>query len=130
MVFGSGTGFGIVMIKMFIDQFVFTPILHIPVIQLSLLFGQCRCSWVEFSGIIEERAMLTPHGLLAGWWFPALLPTWLVWVPAVSVVYGLPDALQIVVFAIIMCFWSILQMAIAAGPPDPPAVETKAAPGN
>ena len=119
MVFGKGTGIGIVLIKMFIDQFVFTPTLHIPVIQMALLFGKSSCSCSQFIATIQHRSMLTCHGLLADWWFPALLPTWLVWVPSVCIVYGLPDSLQVVVFSIIMCFWSMIQMVLAGGDTSP-----------
>ena len=41
-------------------------------------------------------------------WPMNLITTWFVWLPAVSVIYSLPSALQIPLFCIAICFWSIL----------------------
>ena len=38
----------------------------------------------------------------------ALISVWLVWLPAVSIIYCMPASLQIPLFAIVLCFWSII----------------------
>ena len=43
----------------------------------------------------------------------SLLSVWLVWLPAVSIIYALPSSLQIPLFCIVSCFWSILLQLIA-----------------
>ena len=43
----------------------------------------------------------------------SLLSVWIVWLPAVSIIYALPSSLQIPLFCIVCCFWSILLQLIA-----------------
>jgi hypothetical protein len=33
---------------------------------------------------------------------------WMVWIPAVSIIYCLPSALQIPLFNLVVCFWVLL----------------------
>jgi hypothetical protein len=42
----------------------------------------------------------------------ALCATWIVWLPAVAVIYSLPPALQIPLFNIVLCFFSLLYAAL------------------
>jgi hypothetical protein len=37
-----------------------------------------------------------------------ILSNWLVWIPAVSVVYAMPTELQIPLFNLVLCFWVLL----------------------
>jgi hypothetical protein len=37
-----------------------------------------------------------------------VLSNWLVWIPAVSVVYAMPAELQIPLFNLVLCFWVLL----------------------
>ena len=37
-----------------------------------------------------------------------LLSVWMVWLPAVTVIYCLPPSLQIPLFSLVLCFWSVL----------------------
>ena len=43
----------------------------------------------------------------------SLLSVWIVWLPAVSIIYALPSSLQIPLFCIVCCFWSITLQLIA-----------------
>ena len=70
-----------------------------------------------------ERAMLAGDlalaDLRAGRWYarrvlPVLLATWAVWLPVVSCVYALPPPLQIPLFNVVLCFWSLLFAHILA----------------
>ena len=48
----------------------------------------------------------------------SLLSVWIVWLPAVSIIYALPASLQIPLFCIVCCFWSILLQLIAKANTD------------
>jgi hypothetical protein len=37
-----------------------------------------------------------------------ILSNWLVWTPAVCVVYAMPNELQIPLFNLVLCFWVLL----------------------
>jgi hypothetical protein len=41
-------------------------------------------------------------------WITVLFSTWVVWIPAVSIVYSLPSALQLPIFNLVLCFWCLL----------------------
>lgn len=111
-VFGEGTDVGTVATKVAVDQIIFTPFLHVPMIQLSLLYINCSLNCRAFVGVLRDRDMFSRHGLLADWWLPALLPTWMIWCPTVCVVYSLPPNLQVVIFAIVMVFWAMIQIVV------------------
>ena len=65
----------------------------------------------------------TWHKLLSREYWLFLLPSsllsvWLVWLPAVSIIYALPSTLQIPLFCIVCCFWSCLLQLIAKANTD------------
>ena len=43
-----------------------------------------------------------------------LVSGWMVWIPAVSMIYILPASLQIPLFNIVLCFWSLVLTLITA----------------
>lgn len=116
--FGNGTSAATVVSKVLVDQFIFTPFLHVPMIQLALLYIKCELSCGTFVAVVHRRKMLTRDGLLADWWFPALLPTWMIWFPTVSVIYSLPPSLQLVILSIVIVFWSIIQIVVGLDTAD------------
>ena len=111
-VFGNGTDIKTVASKVAVDQLLFTPFLHVPMIQLSLLFISSSLNCFAFTRTVKDRRMFSSHQLLSNWWLPALLPTWLVWCPAVCVVYSLPASLQLCIFALVMTFWAMIQIFV------------------
>jgi len=46
---------------------------------------------------------------------PLLIPNWCFWIPAVSVIYALPMALQFVLFVLVLAAWSLIMVFIADG---------------
>ena len=43
-----------------------------------------------------------------------LLTNWLVWIPALALVYSLPAALQFPLFSIVMCFFILVVTVMAS----------------
>ena len=39
--------------------------------------------------------------------------TWVVWIPAVAIIYSLPSALQVPLFNLVLCFWCLLMSFIS-----------------
>ena len=111
--FGDRSDVSTLAIKVFVDQFVCTPILHVPYMQLLFKFRNARFP-INFHRHLKADATFTTAGLLAGWWFPALFPTWLVWVPCLFVVYSLPPPLQVPMNNIITIFWGIIMQFTGA----------------
>jgi hypothetical protein len=87
--------------KTAVDQFLYSALWAAPGITIVYL-------WVSQGYDIK------------GWWhamdrefFCVKIPTvifsnWLVWIPAVSIVYSMPQDLQIPLFNLVLCFWVLL----------------------
>jgi hypothetical protein len=101
-VVGAGHEPRTVVIKMLLDQFVYCPIFAVPVTVVVY-------AWIEtrFDGTAVARDLRTP-----GWYqrrtVPNLISNLGVWVPTVCIVYTLPTSLQIPLFNLVLCFFTLL----------------------
>jgi hypothetical protein len=109
-VVGSGHEVSTILLKVFLDQFVYCPILAVPATAVVY-------HWVasHFDG----------HGLRAdlgapGWYRRRVLPVLIsnlgVWVPAVAVIYALPTPLQLPLQNIVLCFFTLVVAHQTRGP--------------
>ncbi len=100
--FGDGTDAGTIARKVLADQGGFNPLYAAPVGNLIFAWKDAGFRWAPV--LADVRA--------GGWYyrrvFPVLLTVWALWVPVVCCVYALPPALQIPLFNIVLCFWSLL----------------------
>lgn len=100
--YGDGTGAGTIVRKMFSDQFGFNLFYAAPVGVAIFAWKDAGFRWAPVAA-----------DLRAGRWyyrrvFPVLLTTWSLWIPVVCCVYALPPALQVPLFNVVLCFWSLL----------------------
>ena len=95
-------------IKIVCDLGVASPLVFIPF--LVLIF-----SWADTQGNISLMRESFRDGI-GRWWRREVLPispvAWLVWTPALVVVYSLPTGLQFPVAAIIQCFWALILVVL------------------
>lgn len=102
-VFGDGPQIGLVVVKVFVDQFVYVPIWGIVTTVFFLKWHDCNYSW-----------RTTWDALGPNWYvkkmFPVMLMCWFVWVPAVAVIYCLPLPLQLPIQNLVLCLWMLLLM--------------------
>ena len=99
---GAGHDLVTISIKVLIDQLAYNPLWAAPTGVLAFAWKDCGFRWRPL------RA-----DLAAGRWYarrvwPALLSTWGVWIPAVSLIYALPSSLQLPLFNVVLCFWTLL----------------------
>lgn len=99
--FGYENTIRTIALKTAVDQFIYSTFWAAPSITVVYL-------WVEYG--YDFRA----------WWaaldrkfFCVKIPTvvlsnWMVWIPAVSIVYSMPQDLQIPLFNLVLCFWVLL----------------------
>ncbi|KAJ1457390.1 hypothetical protein M885DRAFT_563099 [Pelagophyceae sp. CCMP2097] len=107
--FGEGQGPKTVATKVALDMFVFVPILDVPYLQLLFKYRNCRFPTpLKFFRLLVEEGSFTARGVLAEWWFPALFPTWLVWIPCASAVYAFPAGLQLPMNVLVTIFWGLI----------------------
>lgn len=99
--FGTGSDVKTIATKMAVDQFLYSALWAAPSITIVYL-------WMEYNwNLAEAKKAMTKE------FFWVKIPTvilsnWLVWIPAVCVVYAMPGELQIPLFNLVLCFWVLL----------------------
>lgn len=99
--FGTGSDVKTIVTKMAVDQFLYSALWAAPSITIVYL-------WMEYNwNLAEAKKAMTKE------FFWVKIPTvilsnWLVWIPAVCVVYAMPGELQIPLFNLVLCFWVLL----------------------
>lgn len=98
--------------KVLVDQFVYCVLISMPFTVLAFFWKD-----TGFDGR-RLRALKVPAFLKAT--LPvAMLGTWIVWIPAVTVIYCLPPPLQIPLFNIVLCFYALMIAGLNARNADP-----------
>lgn len=104
---GSGTDWQTVLTKMFLDQFVTCPLFFVPV--TVLVYTWCESRFNTAALLADWRA--------PGWYRrrvpPMLISNLGVWTPTVCIIYSLPSALQIPLFNLVLCFFTLLLAHLA-----------------
>lgn len=108
--FGNNSGIGTIVIKTLVDQWLFSPLLAIPMLALGFTWSDNEFS---FQRTLEE--------LRSGWYRSRVLPVWAValtlWMPAVSIIYALPLALQFPIQVVVQCLWGLLLVVATSSAP-------------
>jgi hypothetical protein len=104
--FGHGNDLRTLLIKVAFDQFVMSPLWFVPTVLIAL-------RWVEFDGSwARTRASLDRE-----FWLrtcpTVMVANWLVWIPALALIYSLPAALQFPLFSGVMCFFILILTLLA-----------------
>lgn len=87
--------------KVAVDQLLYAPLWACPLLVLAYRFRDLRFSWTNLRHGFTWREFI--HQVLM-----VQSSSWTVWIPAVTIVYSLPSALQFPLFAVVVCFWSLL----------------------
>jgi hypothetical protein len=99
--FGYENTINTIATKVVVDQFLYSALWAAPMITITYL-------WMEngFSFRACKSAMTKSFFLVK---IPTVVfSNWLVWVPAVSIVYSMPQDLQIPLFNLVLCFWVLI----------------------
>ena len=106
--FGNGTDAATLFFKVLVDQFFYSVIWSTPCALLVFFWKDSGFS------LARLRELSWPAFLRAN--MPkALIGLWAVWVPAVTIIYSLPPALQIPLFNIVLCFYALLFATLNRG---------------
>jgi len=104
---GSGTDMKTVLTKMFLDQFVTCPLFFVPVTVLVYTWNESHF----------DTAALVADWRAPGWYRrrvpPMLISNLGVWIPTVCIIYSLPSTLQIPLFNLVLCFFTLLLAHLA-----------------
>lgn len=100
--YGDGHDASTIVRKVISDQFGFNPFYAAPVGNLCFAWKDAGFRWSPVAADLQ-----------AGRWYvrrvlPVLIAVWFLWIPVVSCVYALPQPLQMPLFNVVLCFWSML----------------------
>jgi len=100
VLFGEGTDWLTILKKTSLDQFVFTVFVTSPLIALAFLWKDQQFNWQKtkmyFDDLIKVQIPTT------------IVTTWIIWIPAVSLIYMMPSNLQIPLFNLVLCFFVLI----------------------
>ena len=106
--FGHGHDAATLAIKMAVDQFLYSPLWAVPTYVIAFRWVDCGCSWKRTRASLDRQFFTRT--------LPAILITnWIIWIPAVTLVYSLPPALQFPLFSVIMCCFILIVTLLARG---------------
>ena len=103
VMFGTGREPWTIVKKVVVDQFVYVPLWAMPTMVIPYLWA-------------NKGFRLGPVGrALRGRWYrelvvPVMLGNWMVWIPAVSLIYLFPPPLQLPIQNIIACLWACMML--------------------
>lgn len=105
--FGSENTWSVVLLKVAVDQFLYSPFFANPVITgyFTVRAGRFRREAFDY---LFSRAFLAER------WFPVQIAGWGVWIPGVTLIYFMPSQLQIPVAVLIHAFWVLILTTLTA----------------
>lgn len=98
--FGDGHDLRTLLMKMAVDQFVWTVLVMAPA---TSIFYALMGRWVE-----RSRTSFSVRTYLQADYLPNLITGWCIWIPVILAVYAFPLALQIQVLGLISASWVIV----------------------
>jgi len=104
--FGDNIAPSTVLIKVAVDQFLFSPFMALPYAILYFL-------WLEDARAAIRTWKRLSWTLMVERCLPILFPNWAYWIPMTLCLYSLPTDLQFPLFLTALAAWSLIFIAIA-----------------
>lgn len=99
---GSGHEASTVAMKVVLDQFVYCPLIAVPVTAVVYQLVDSHGDWGSLAADIRA------HGWMKRRVLPILISNLGVWIPAVVAIYLLPTPLQLPMQNIVLCFFTLI----------------------
>jgi len=99
---GTGHDFMTIAVKVAIDQFVYCPVLAVPLTAVVYHLVDSNYDWAGLGSDIRAPRWYWRRAL------PLLISNLGVWIPAVAIIYALPTPLQLPLQNIILCFYTLV----------------------
>jgi hypothetical protein len=104
--FGHGNDVRTLLIKVAFDQFVMSPLWFVPTVLIALRWVEFDGSWARTRASLDREFWLNTCPTV-------MVANWLVWIPALALIYSLPAALQFPLFSGVMCFFILILTLLA-----------------
>lgn len=99
---GEGNDLGTIAVKTVIDQFVYCPLLAVP---LTVVVYEWALSGFNAAGVMAD---MRASGWLRRRVLPVLISNVGVWLPTACIIYSLPTPLQLPLQNLVLCFFTLL----------------------
>ena len=99
--FGDTQSLRVVFSKVINDLFVYCVFWSAPVTAIFYGWKNANFEWSKVKEIRSARYLISETVFL-------LLSTWIIWIPAVTLVYSMPSELQIPIFNLTLCFFVLV----------------------
>lgn len=99
--FGTESTWAVILPKILVDQFLFSPFLNSPLIVGAVIWRDAGFTAAALRRICTIDFFLNKV-------MPVQVAGWCVWFPGVTLVYSMPSELQIPVAVFIQCFWVLI----------------------
>lgn len=119
MLFGDGADPATLAKKVALDQLVYSACWTGWTSMIAYRWKDCGFSWTRTRRTIDRA--FWRHEVPT-----AVVSMWGVWIPAVTIIYALPQPLQVPLFNVVLCFWVILLETVARRA-EPAALPAQAA---
>ncbi len=111
-IFGQGNDPATLVTKVAVDQFVMSPAWFVPTYVIALRWIEQGGSWARLRRSLDRDFWTRT--------LPTVLVTnWLIWIPALALVYSLPAPLQFPLFAVVMCLFILVVTLLARDSQEP-----------
>ncbi len=101
LVFGGEPTFQVVALKVFCDQFLYSPFIATP---LTCWLYDWKLAGYRLAGAHRFFTLAYARDVM----LPVIFANWGVWIPVVAVLYSLPSTLQIPLFGLALSLWVML----------------------
>lgn len=99
--FGHGNDIATLAKKVLIDQGPFNLIVATNMNMLFYLWKELNFSWKSVRTVLDRRSYFIRYSTVQ-------VACWTVWIPAVTIVYSLPADLQVPLFNLVLCFYTLV----------------------
>ncbi|WP_016955644.1 hypothetical protein [Catenovulum agarivorans] len=103
--FGYDNTVATIVKKTAMDQFIYSALWAAPSITLCYL-------WLENNFSFNQTVKAADKHFFSLTLPSVIVSNWLVWIPAVSIIYTMPAELQIPLFNLVLCFWVLMLAAL------------------
>jgi len=99
--FGYESNLETIVLKSAVDQFLYSAFWAAPSITIVYLWVECGYDFRNWINAMNRNFFCVKIPTV-------ILSNWMVWIPSVSIVYSMPQDLQIPLFNLVLCFWVLL----------------------
>jgi hypothetical protein len=103
--FGDSTNIDVIVKKVLCDQFIYSFLWSGPTAAIAFKYKANDFNWFKTKQQLNMRFFTEEMAA-------TIFSIWMIWIPAVTIIYTLPLELQYIMFNIVLCFFSLILSSI------------------